>query len=372
MDTPALCVDLPTLKKNIGIAAAYCRDRGVHLRPHFKTHKCTGIAKMQLAAGAIGISCATLDEAAALTRAGIRNVLLTSPLVGTSKLDRLGKLLTSAPDLLVVVDHPTHVTQLAELCAARGYKIKVLIDFDVGQRRTGANGLFAFEEVARCVSDCKPLSLCGLQAFAGQIQHIESLDERTVRAQAVVERMLAAVAVLKVLGVQYPIVSGSGTGTAEFDLSSGIFTELQLGSYVFLDADYEALEWRDGGDLTPSLFVMTTVISGNQKGFVTVDAGTKALVLGTRGSRVFTGPFCNAVYEPAGDEHGSVTPIGSTPMPPVGALLPLIPGHCDPTVNLYDKLVLFDGARVVGYLPVDGRRAGSYSNLHLSSETVCA
>ena len=97
MDTPALCVDLPTLRKNIGIAAAYCGDRGVHLRPHFKTHKCTEIAKMQLAAGAIGISCTTLDEAAALTRAGIRNVLLTSPLIGTSKLDRLDKLLTSAP-----------------------------------------------------------------------------------------------------------------------------------------------------------------------------------------------------------------------------------------------------------------------------------
>lgn len=363
MHTPALCADLPQLMKNIDVAAAYCKERDIGLRPHFKTHKCTEIAKMQLIAGAIGMSCATLDEAAALERAGIGNVLITSPVVGRRKLDQLGYLLKSVQDLIVVVDHPTHVTQLAELCAARGSRLGILIDHDVGQHRTGTRGLRAFERLARQVLECRLLSLRGLHAFAGQIQHIEAADERKARARSVIESVRAASALLQELGVLRPIVTGSGTGTAGIDPSFGVFTELQLGSYVFLDADYEALEWSGGLDLAPSLFVMATVISANQEGSVTVDAGTKALAMGTRRPRVSSGPYCDALYEPTGDEHGRITPAGAMSMPSVGAQLALIPGHCDPTVNLYDELVLFDAGRVIGYLPIDGRRSGSNTRM---------
>ena len=355
ISTPALVVDQIALDANIARMAQIATRCGVKLRPHAKTHKSAFIAGKQLANGAIGIACATLSEAEALAAAGVTGLLITSPIVGADKIARLVRLNRERP-LAVVVDHPSHVEALAAVLASGEPPLEILVDVDIGQGRTGvANGQDGVA-LARMVADQPQLAFRGLQGYAGHIQHIIDGEERQVAAARSGEQLRAVVAGLAAAGLNCPVISGSGTGAHTFD-TSGPYTEWQVGSYVFMDADYGRIRQADGERLpfAPALFVLATVVSANQPGQITIDAGTKALATNGPPPDCFRGLPDGCSYTFGGDEHGIITlPPGATP-PRLGARVLVGATHCDPTVNLHACYHVVDSSGVVTAVPILGR-----------------
>jgi D-serine deaminase-like pyridoxal phosphate-dependent protein len=346
ISTPALVIDHAALKANIARMAAIAAAHNIALRPHAKTHKCTEIARMQLDAGAAGIACATILEAEALAQAGITGLLITSPVVGADKAARLARLNRSSP-VAVVVDHKS---QLAALCAALAPgdpPLGILVDVDIGHGRTGVATLQDGHALARTAAGDPRVAFRGLQGYAGQVQHIFDPGERRAATHTAVETLRTLAALLEVEGVRCPIVSGTGTGAHAYDMT-GPYTELQVGSYVFMDADYGRVRQDDGTPLpfAPALFVLATVVSANLDGQVTVDAGTKALAVNGPPPARFIGLPAGASYAFAGDEHGTITLPEGAPCPAVGARILIEATHCDPTVNLHGEFhaVHRDGA----------------------------
>lgn len=351
--TPALVIDLSVLERNIAAMADLATRSRVGLRPHAKSHKCVAIAQRQIAAGAVGISCATLDEIAAMVVGAVPGLLLTTPVAGVAKLVQLGQLLRLDSSIMVVADDPAGVLELAALAAEVGLRIQVLIDVDVGQRRTGCRSDTAVVELAKQIGSTSGLEFHGLQAYAGHIQHIIGADARLAAATAVADRIRALCVSLRGAQLEPRIVTGAGTGTAELDAALGVFTELQAGSYVFMDVDYLQVEGFEG-DYRPSLFVDTTVVSAQWEDHVTTDAGTKAFAL--------NGPPPIAavdeqdwIYSYDGDEFGRITLGSASRRPARGERLALIVSHCDPTVALYPRYVCVRGNRVEGYWPIATR-----------------
>lgn len=338
LSTPALIVDRGALEDNIARMARTAREAGVALRPHAKTHKSAQIARLQLEAGAVGIGCATLPEAQAMAAAGIGGILITSPVVGRARLSALAELSRRA-DIAAVVDHVGQVEELVAVLPAWDRPLRLLIDVDVGQARTGVAGVDAGVSLARAIAADPRLELAGIQGYAGHVQHIADARERRSAAHAAGEVLERLIAALRAEGLPPQIVSGSGTGAYQYDLS-GPYTELQVGSYVFMDADYAMVLDEEGHApaFTPSLFVLATVVSVNRDGQFTVDAGTKALATNGPPPAPILGAPAGATYRFGGDEHGIITvPRGERP-PPLGARVLLGATHCDPTVNLHSVL----------------------------------
>lgn len=355
VDTPALVVDHAALAANIADMAALASAHGVALRPHAKTHKCAEIALMQLRAGAAGIACATLFEAEALARAGVTGLLVTSPVVGRDKAARLARLNRMSP-VAVVVDHPDHLAMLRAALADDDPPLGILVDVDIGQARTGVATLQDGHALARLVAAHPGFAFCGLQGYAGHVQHIFNAAERRAAAAQSVELLETLAGVLQAEGVPCPIVSGSGTGAHAYDLA-GPYTELQVGSYVFMDADYGRVRQDDGSPLPfrPALFVLATVVSANRDGQVTVDAGTKALAVNGPPPAHIVGVPAGAAYAFAGDEHGTIRlPPGAVP-PAIGARVLIGATHCDPTVNLHDAYHAVHADGRVTVMPIVGR-----------------
>jgi D-serine deaminase-like pyridoxal phosphate-dependent protein len=357
IDTPALIIDRPALESNIARMAATAAAHKVRLRPHAKTHKSAEIARRQLEAGAIGIACATLLEAEALAREGVTGLLVTSPVVGAEKAARLARLNRITP-VAVVVDHRG---QLEGLCAAMGEggpPLGVLVDVDVGQGRTGVTTLQDGHGLARMAAADPRFVFHGLQGYAGHIQHILDPIERREAAARAVEPLLRLRSVLQAEGIACPVISGSGTGAHAFDMD-GPYTELQVGSYVFMDADYGQVRQDDGAPLpfAPALYVLATVVSVNRDDQVTVDAGTKALAVNGPPPARFIGLPVGSTYSFRGDEHGAVKlPPGSL-RPAVGTRVLIGATHCDPTVNLHPGYYAVDADGAITVMPIIGRYA---------------
>ena len=351
--TPALVIDLDALERNIAAMAAFVAQSGQRLRPHAKTHKCIAIARLQIAAGAMGISCATLDELAAMVAGGIPGLLLTSPLAGEPKLARLQGLLERDPDITVVADDPRAVAALDALAKGLGVRTRVLVDVDVGQRRTGCRSVAAAVALAKDIRSCTGLRFGGLQAYAGHIQHIAGREARRSAADAVADQVHALCAALSTEQLTPQLVTGAGTGTAEFDGLGGVYTELQAGSYVFMDTDYLAVEGLKR-NYEPALFVDTTVIGAQWDDHLTTDAGTKAFALNgpaPRSAREESG----WAYSYSGDEFGCLTLSPGARRPAWGERLAFVVSHCDPTVALYPQYVCVRGETVEGYWPIEAR-----------------
>jgi D-serine deaminase-like pyridoxal phosphate-dependent protein len=346
INTPALVIDHAALEANIARMAAIAADHNVALRPHAKTHKCVEIARMQLDAGAAGIACATILEAEALAQAGIAGLLITSPVVGTDKAARLARLNRTSP-VAVVVDHPAQLEALCAALAPGDPPLGILIDVDIGQGRTGVATLQDGHALARMAARDPRVAFCGLQGYAGHVQHIFDPAARRAATQNAAETLRTLGGLLEAEGVRCPIVSGSGTGAHGYDMA-GPYTELQVGSYVFMDADYGRVRQDDGTPLpfATALFVLATVVSANRDGRVTVDAGTKALAVNGPPPARFIGLPPGASYTFAGDEHGTITLPDGAPRPAVGARILIEATHCDPTVNLHGEFhaVHRDGA----------------------------
>jgi D-serine deaminase-like pyridoxal phosphate-dependent protein len=357
--TPALLLDLEAFEHNLAAMAVFCREQGVALRPHAKTHKSVEIARKQLEAGAVGICCATIGEAERLTDGGIDNLLITSPLATAAKLERLAALLERANGLMVVADRLEAVDALAGLAAGASRPLAVLVDLGVGRQRTGCTSTGAALAVARRIAAANSLVFGGVQAYAGHLQHIPELAERQRQGALEDAKVREVLDGLAGDGIEVPRVTGAGTGSHAIDAARGLFNELQCGSYIFLDVDYMRVALRADGTepFRPSLLVRTAVISANAEGHVTTDAGLKAFA--TDGPRpvIARGAPAGAEYFFFGDEHGRVELEDAPRRLPVGTALECLVPHCDPTVNLHNVYHVVQGDALIDIWPIDARGA---------------
>jgi len=357
LNTPVLVLDVEALDRNIAEMAAFAKAHKVNLRPHSKTHKSADIARRQIAAGALGNCCAKLGEAEALAEAGIEGLHITSPVVTPQAIARLIKLNGRMKDLMVVVDHPANADALAGAAAKAGKPLAVVIDIDPGMHRTGVASPEAVVELAQKISKLKSLKYAGVQFYCGRHQHIEDFAERKASIEERTEYLKGIVAKLEAAGLKPGIVTGSGTGTHFIDARLGVFTELQVGSYVFMDHQYNICDLR--GESRPTfeqaLQIDARVVSSNTPGMVTVDAGLKAMATEAGPPQVLKGAVEGSTTRFMGDEHLAViAPEGKDP-PAHGEQVILVPPHCDPTVNLYEAYHIVKGDTLVEIWPVTAR-----------------
>lgn len=345
--TPALLLDLDLFETNLRRMAAHVSATGKGLRPHAKAHKCVEIARRQIAMGASGVCVATIHELAWMARAGLPGILLTCPVSTAAKVERVVPLAGQAPDLSVVIDHPSQVALWQRYAAMASWNLQVLVDLDVGDHRTGMPCDERAIALALQIQRASNLELRGVQAYSVSGSHTSGFE---ARQQHSLQSLAPAVQVyqeMRRLGLPVEIFSGGSTGTWNIDTSIPAFTELQAGSYVGMDLAYR----RIGVDFAPALSVLATVISANHPGRVTLDAGFKAFST----DRPF-GPEPRGLpdvrYQWAGDEHGFL--LGDALPLSIGDLVELDPPHCDPTFNLYDRVHLCRGDQVEAVWPLKG------------------
>ena len=357
LNTPALVLDLDAFERNLALMAAAIRESDLNLRPHAKSHKCVRIARAQIDAGAIGICCATLDEAEIMAAAGIPGILITSPLTTDAKISRLVDLARQGADVMIVVDHVSNVSALDRAARTAGIRLPVLVDVELGFGRTGVTTIDAAEALTHQIKTSQALTFNGLQAYGGHLQHIADYAKRLEKTQNAHHYIAEIINRLKEIGLTPRLVSGGGTGTAMIDGRAGSLMEIQAGSYIFMDGEYEAIAYGKG-QVWPyecALFVQTAVISANHAGMVTTDAGTKAFAVNGPKPRIVTPGLENALYEYCGDEHGRVRLEPGSAVPRLGDRIECVVPHCDPTVILYDAFHCVRGDRLVDVWSIDAR-----------------
>ena len=357
LPTPALLLDLDSFESNLKVMADHCKRTGCGFRPHAKTHKCPEIAKRQVASGALGICVATVPEAEAMAAAGIRGVLLTSPIVERGKIGRMVRLAEQGGEVLLALGHRRQIDLLAEAAEASRVTIDVLIDVDVIDRRTGALPGEPALELARLVDKAKFLRLRGVQAYAGTASHVSGFEAREKMSREVMSKAVETRSLLAKSGLDASILSGGSTGTYNIDSAIRGVTELQVGSYVFMDVGYRRIGSKTGDavytDFEPSLTVLTTVVSTTHASHVTVDAGVKAFAPSPDPEpKAWPG----LSYRRFGDEFGALSAAADARLPRIGDRLELIVPHCDPTVNVYDYLYAMRDDNVEAIWPIAARR----------------
>jgi len=358
LDTPCLILDIDLLEQNLATMQTITRQAGKRLRPHAKTHKCSTLAKKQLAAGAGGICVAKVSEAEALVNAGVHAILITGPLSTDKKIERALDVLAASPSLMAVIDSDRGLELLSSALRARDLKMDVLLDLDVGHHRTGIDPSNALA-LAESILSKPELSLKGIQAYAGQVQHIQSFQQRRKASLESLEPAAAVFREIKSRSENCNIFSASGTGTFNIDIEIPELTELQVGSYACMDVEYLAVGSRDNPQrfttFVPALRILTSVISTNQPGFVTIDAGLKSLYKDGGIPQVLDETLTKLEYTWFGDEYGKITSADGHPLPAQGSVLELVTSHCDPTINLYDRFYITRGDEVVDVWPIDLR-----------------
>lgn len=355
LNTPVLVLDRDALQRNVERMAAFAREKGMALRPHAKTHKSVEIAKMQMAAGAVGVCCAKLGEAEALAAGGIDAILITSPVVTPQAIARLIALNGKMASLRVVADNPDNVAALGAAASASGQMLDVLVDIDPGIRRTGVPSAEAALALAQRIGAADALRFAGVQFYCGAQQHIESYADRLGAITDRTDYLRGVVETLKGAGFAPEVITGGGTGTHQIDAELGLLTELQAGSYVFMDKQYNDcdLDGEGGKPFETSLFVDAHVISANSSSMATIDAGFKALSTDGGLPVVASGAPAGAMFVFMGDEHGALI----APDHPfrIGDHISLAVPHCDPTVNLYDAYHVVRGDALIDIWPVSAR-----------------
>lgn len=339
--TPALLIDADVLESNLSKLATHARDRGLAVRPHAKTHRCPEIARRQVAAGALGVACAKLGEAEVMASAGIPGLLITTEIVAPEAVNRLMSLLGRAPDTTVVIDNVENARKLSEVASSSGGPIvSVLLDLDVGARRTGVQPGRPALQLALQISQLPHLQLRGLQAYAAQASHQIGWNERRQSSQAALSLVSDTSKLLKEAGLEMSVVAGSSTGTYDIDSELDCLTELQCGSYSVMDTEYRLIGGRGSEefcDFGMALTVLATIISAPSEELVIVDAGTKAFATDCPLVPVAV-DRSELTYSWAGDEHGRLAVAESAAAPRLGERLRFYPPHCDPTMNLYDRV----------------------------------
>lgn len=358
LGTPCLVLDVERLDRNIEVLQRHANRHGYALRPVAKIHKSSAVARRQMAAGAIGQACATLAEAEVMVDAGIRGVLLFSPVVSAPKIERLIALNARATDLIVAVDASAQVDAYAAANRDSGHRLRLLVDCEVGGGRTGVADPAAALALARRIAALAPvLEFAGIQAYCGTIQAIPDYERRTVDAARVAHRTLGYVTTLREGGLPPAIVSGGGTGTFDIDPAFDVYTECQAGSYIFMDAHYLAVSLLSDGSLPfePALFVRSTVISNAQAGFCITDAGRKEFARDGLAPRPWYGTPPDARYSIVGDDLGRIDFAEPTQQVPLGAVVDCVPPHAYATLNLYPVYHCVRGNTLVDIWPIDAR-----------------
>lgn len=352
--TPALVLDRRALERNLKTMQGLCDAAGVRLRAHGKMHKCSTLARRQVELGAVGVCAQTIGEAEAFAAGGIGDILITSPMVPASV--RRAATVARRTRLSATADDPRLIEALGAAATAAGVSIGLVVDIDLGQHRTGCRP----EDVmglARLAADTPGLSFKGVQGYAGHLQHQTDLDARRSANEAATSTLAQIVRQLTESGPNPRVVTGGGTGTYAYDLSGSVFTEIQAGSYAVMDREYDDCGGPDGAawPFEAAVFVASTVVSARQATHATIDAGLKALSTDGPMARVVAGAPVGSKFRFQGDEHGAVIPPEGHAPPGLGEVVWLQPGHCDPTVNLYDAFHVWDGAGWERW-PIDARR----------------
>ena len=362
IDTPALVIDLDAMERNMALMAEWVKAVGIRIRPHAKTHKSAIISAKQIALGAVGVCCQKVAEAEALAAGGVRDILVSNEVVGARKLARLAALARQIK-FGVCVDQFEQIALIDEAARKAGSHVSVLVEIDVGGRRCGVAPGPAAAQFAAEIARRDNLSFGGLQAYHGSAQHLRMPAERKGAVELAQKAVTDTLGHLKAAGFTCRTIGGAGTGTFLLEGASGIWNELQAGSYIFMDADYAKNTADEGGNgpkFEHALFVLATVMSATSHEQVVIDAGHKALSNDSGFPAVWQRP--GLTYHRPSDEHGVVNVAPGAVAPVWAEKLLLVPGHCDPTVNLYDWYVGVRDfgtprARVETLWPIDARGA---------------
>jgi D-serine deaminase-like pyridoxal phosphate-dependent protein len=347
IDTPALILDRSAFERNGAALMASVNGLPIAVRPHAKSHKCPEIARRQIAAGAVGICCQKASEAQAFVEAGIQNILISNEVVGEKKIARLVAMAQRA-DLAVCVDHHENAQALNAAAMSAGIRLGVLIELEVGAQRCG---------IAPGGPALAGLRLLGLQAYHGPAQHLRTLSERRRAIDQAILLTRDTRDLLAKHGIVCKHITGAGTGSFMLEACSTLYTEIQPGSYIFMDADYSRNDWHDSGMpiFEQSLFILTSVMSLRDSDHAVVDAGLKASSVDS--GLPLVADLADVRFHKASDEHGVLQRGPKAEKMRLGQKIRLIPGHCDPTVNLYDELIVVHEGRVEAIWPILARGA---------------
>ncbi|WP_323767010.1 3-hydroxy-D-aspartate aldolase BhcC [Marinovum sp.] len=357
IQTPALVLDLDALERNIKKMGDYAKAHGMRHRAHGKMHKSVDVLKLQMAlGGAVGVCCQKVSEAEVFVRAGIKEVLVSNQVRDAAKIDRLAQLPKHGSEIIVCVDDLANVADLSAAARKHGTELGVFVEIDCGAGRCGVTSTEAVVEIAKAVRDARNLTYKGIQAYQGAMQHMDSYADRKAKIDAAVAQVKDAVEALKAEGIETELVSGGGTGSYYFEANSGIYNELQCGSYAFMDADYGRILDQDGkridaGEWENAFFILTSVMSHAKADKAICDAGLKAQSIDS--GLPFIYGRDDVEYIKCSDEHGVISdPEGKLK---VNDKLKLVPGHCDPTANVHDWYVGVRNGKVETVWPVSAR-----------------
>ena len=357
IQTPCLVLDLDALERNIKKMGDYARDHGMRHRVHGKMHKSVDVAKLQEELGdAVGVCCQKVSEAEVFVRGGIKDVLVSNQVRDPAKIDRLARLPKLGSRIIVCVDDIDNVAELSAAAKTHGTELEIFIEIDCGAGRCGVTTTEDVVKIAKAVQAADNLKFTGIQAYQGAMQHLDSYEDRKEKLDIAIAMVKDAVAGLKAEGIECELVSGGGTGSYYFESNSGVYNELQCGSYAFMDADYGRILDRDGkridqGEWENAFFILTQVMSHAKPDKAICDAGLKAQSVDS-GLPVIYGRD-DVEYIKCSDEHGVIAdPDGVLK---VGDKLKLVPGHCDPTANVHDWYVGVRGGKVETLWPVSAR-----------------
>ena len=357
VDTPALILDLDAFERNLLRMRDALAGTGVVARPHSKSHKCAVIALQQVAHGAVGVCCQKVGEAEAMVNGGVRDVFVSNQIVARSKIERLAALARQAR-ISVAVDNADNVPLLDEVARAYGVTLEVLVEVKVMPLRTGVAPGERVAAMAQRVAACQGLHFAGLHAYQGMAQHLPTAEKRRQAIAQAVEEVGLSKSLVEQAGLQCPVVTGAGTGTFRYEAASETYTEVQPGSYIFMDVDYASIGGESGprfSEFEHSLFVWTQIMSTSGPEQAVVDAGLKAFTA-EKGMPWVQG-LEGVEYTRASDEHGELAIAENGPRLKLGDKLKLIPPHCDPTVNLHDWYVGIRNNRVEALWPITARGA---------------
>ena len=354
ISTPALIIDLNAFEKNVKQLGDFIKSRGIRLRPHAKTHKSADIAIYQIEhGGACGICCQKVSEAEALVAAGIKDILVSNEVVCPRQIDHLAAM-AKQTRVIVCVDDLENVDDLSAAAVKHDVNIECLVEIDCGSGRCGVNWGKPAIEIALKIKAAEGLSFSGLQAYHGAAQHVHDFTLRQAKIDMAIKQVADTIEMLKDEGLDCIIVGGAGTGTYYFEGSSNVFNELQCGSYIFMDADYQRVLDANGNfisEFTNSLFIYTSIMSHTKADIAICDAGLKALSVDSGLPVVFGRDDLECIK--CADEHGVITdPDGILKL---NDKLKLIPGHCDPTCNLFDWYVGVRNGKVECLWPITAR-----------------
>lgn len=354
LDTPVLLINEDVFLRNMKRMQQLAINSGIAYRPHAKAHKSAEVAKMQKGAGAVGVCCAKLGEAEVLVSHGIKDILITSPVIGISKLTRMMQIAKES-QISIVVDNSDNLTEMAAVARTCGVCIDVVIEVDVGQGRCGVQPGNSALKLAYEVMNAESLNFKGLQGYQGAIQMTKSFSERDAAAKKALGLLIDTANLIRKAGLPLEYLTGGGSGTSVIDAAAAGLTEIQPGGYLFMDSRYRAIEWDDGNAIPfeQSLTVLASVISLPESGRCILDMGLKAI--SSDGGLPTPVNLSGAVFKFAGEEHSELTfTDGKCPLG-LNDKVAFIPTHCDTTVNLYDRFIAYSGDEVADVWSIAAR-----------------